>query len=228
MTIILAIETSTDLASVALLLNEGIISRDLAGVQTHSFGLLPAVQDILQEADLRLDQLDAIAFGCGPGAFTGVRTACGVVQGLAFGLDLPVLSVVSLMSMAEASKEAKSWCDVVCCLDARMNEVYWAHYRFDGAAWREIEAPRLSDFGSALAYANEMKASLVLGQGLQLPEHLMGLDCVSAMPHAQFALRIAYEKLRSGLQVDAAYAQPLYLRNKVALTTAERSLAREI
>ena len=105
MTTILAIETSTELASVSLLLNEIIISRDLAGVQTHSFGLLPAVQEILQEVNIGLDQLDAIAFGCGPGAFTGVRTACGVVQGLAFGLQLPVISVVSLLSMAEAAKE---------------------------------------------------------------------------------------------------------------------------
>lgn len=228
MTTILAIETSTELASVSLLLNESIISRDLAGVQTHSFGLLPAVQEILQEVNIGLDQLDAIAFGCGPGAFTGVRTACGVVQGLAFGLQLPVISVVSLLSMAEAAKESNGCCDVLCCLDARMNEVYWAHYRFDGTAWIEIEAPRLSEFDMAVSYATEMKANLVLGQGLQLPENLMNLPHVYSMPHAQFALRIARMKLRQGLQVDASYAQPLYLRNKVALTTAERLLAREI
>jgi tRNA threonylcarbamoyladenosine biosynthesis protein TsaB len=172
--------------------------------------------------------LDAIAFGCGPGAFTGVRTACGVVLGLAFGLQLPVVPVVSLLSMAEAAKEINEWCDVLCCLDARMNEVYWAHYRFDGTAWIEIEAPRLSEFAIAISYAVELRIGLVLGQGLQLPEHLINLDHVYVMPHARFALRIARMKLRQGFHLDAEHAQPMYLRNKVALTTAERLLAREI
>ncbi|MBC3808750.1 tRNA (adenosine(37)-N6)-threonylcarbamoyltransferase complex dimerization subunit type 1 TsaB [Undibacterium seohonense] len=226
MTIILAIETSTDLASVALLSNQRIFSRDLAGVQTHSFGLLPAVQDLMLEACVGLDDINAIAFGCGPGAFTGVRTTCGVVQGLAFGLQIPVLPVVSLLSMAALARDVNSWCDVVCCLDARMNEVYWAHYRLSGFDWVEVVAPRLSDFDAALTYAAQMQLNMVVGKGLEMPESI-GVNHMIAMPHARSVLQISEHSLRQGLGVDADQAQPLYLRNKIALTTAERQLARE-
>lgn len=226
MTIILAIETSTDLASVALLSHQKIFSRDLAGVQTHSFGLLPAVQELMQEACIRLNQIDAIAFGCGPGAFTGVRTTCGVVQGLAFGLQIPVLPVVSLLSMAAFARDANSWCDVVCCLDARMNEVYWAHYRLNEFDWVEVVAPNLSDFDTALTYAAQMQLNIVVGKGLEIPESI-GVNHMIAMPHACSVLQISENRLRQGLGVDADLAQPLYLRNKIALTTAERQLVRE-
>ncbi|MBC3874921.1 tRNA (adenosine(37)-N6)-threonylcarbamoyltransferase complex dimerization subunit type 1 TsaB [Undibacterium flavidum] len=227
MTILLAIETSTDLASVALLHNHHITCRDLSGGQTHSYGLLPALQELLQEAGISLPQIDAIAFGCGPGAFTGVRTACGVVQGLAFGLQIPVLPVVSLLAMAEAAKLKEQSLDYVCCLDARMNEVYWAHYRVDGDGFLEIHPPSLSDLNVALDYAREMKSTLVLGHGLALTDEDQSLPHTSVMPHAQFTLQIAERNYQLGLAIDAAQAQPLYLRNKVAQTTAERALARE-
>ena len=123
------------MASVAILGKNGLIWRELSGVQTHSQGILPAIQELLSEAGLSLGQCEAIAFGCGPGAFTGVRTACGIVQGLAFGADLPILPVISLLAMAEAARqdgveapaEARPVADFVCILDARMSEVYWAH-----------------------------------------------------------------------------------------------------
>lgn len=113
MTILLAIETSTELASVALLTGDGLLSRELSGVQTHSQGILPAIQSLLLDAGIRLQDCDAIAFGCGPGAFTGVRTACGIVQGLAFGAELPILPVVSLLAMAEAAKQMADTTNVV-------------------------------------------------------------------------------------------------------------------
>lgn len=227
MTILLAIETSTDLASVALLQNHQIVCRDLSGVQTHSYGLLPAVQEILRECDIALSQLDAIAFGCGPGAFTGVRTACGVVQGLAYGLQIPVLPVISLLAMAESIKSSSQHIDVVCCLDARMNEVYWAHYRFEDNCWKEIQVPLLSDFDAALHYARSNKLVLGLGQGLELPSDFKDLPHFLVMPHAQFTVHIAQSNFLRGLGVEASMAQPLYLRNKVAQTTAERALVRE-
>lgn len=226
MTTILAIETSTDLASVALLHDQQIMSRDLPGVQTHSFGLLPAVQELLHEASLSIVDVDAIAFGCGPGAFTGVRTACGVVQGLAFGLQIPVLPVVSLLSMAAFARDATSNTELVCCLDARMNEVYWAHYRWDGQVWAVVTPPCLGDFAQAIAYAIGVQADLVLGHGLLVPESANQLNVVNAMPHASLVLRIAENDFHSGMHADANHAQPLYLRNKIALTTAERQLAR--
>jgi tRNA threonylcarbamoyladenosine biosynthesis protein TsaB len=120
---ILAVETSTELASVALLVQDRLLVRDTASVQTHSQSLLPMVQSLLAEAGIRLADCDAIAFGAGPGSFTGVRTACGVVQGLAFGAGLPVAPVGTLDAMAEACREKTGAGDVLCLLDARMGEV---------------------------------------------------------------------------------------------------------
>jgi tRNA threonylcarbamoyladenosine biosynthesis protein TsaB len=228
MTTLLALETSTDLASVALISDRQITYRDLSGVQTHSFGLLPAVQDLLRESGIQLSQLDAIAFGCGPGAFTGVRTACGVVQGLAFGLQIPVLPVVSLLAMAEAAKSDHQLHDVVCCLDARMDEVYWAHYRFQENTWNALQEPVLGNLHSALDYAQSLSMDLVFGNGLALPQSYANLKLFIEMPHAKFALAIAEKYLQDGLQYDATQAQPLYLRNKIALTTAERILAASV
>ena len=227
MTTLLAIETSTDLASVALIQNHQIVFRDLPGVHTHSYGLLPAVQDLLHECGMTLRQLDAIAFGCGPGAFTGVRTACGVVQGLAYGLQIPVLPVVSLLAMAESANASNQCVDLVCCLDARMNEVYWAHYRLQDECWVEVQVPALSDFVTALRYAREKNLMVALGQGLELSDADRDMQHLSVMPHAQFTVHIGQRDFLRGLGMDAASAQPLYLRNKVAQTTAERALSRE-
>lgn len=228
MTILLALETSTDLASVALISDQQITQRDLTGVQTHSFGLLPAVQELLRQSGIGINRLNAIAFGCGPGAFTGVRTACGVVQGLAFGLQLPVLPVVSLLAMAEAARMHHRVENVVCCLDARMSEVYWAHYQWHDGDWRELHAPDLNVLEHVLVYAKNHATKLVLGHGLDLPSHANELPHVTEMPHAKYIASIAERHLQLGLQVDASQAQPLYLRNKVALTTAERVLANAI
>src|SRR5450830_1753161 len=129
MSIILAIETSTELASAALLYGDQLTTRSSLGVQTHSETILPMVQELLAEAGIALSACDAIAFGVGPGSFTGVRTACGVVQGLAFGAELPVLPVVTLAAMAQACREISGASDVLAILDARMGEVYWAQYR---------------------------------------------------------------------------------------------------
>lgn len=228
MTNLLAIETSTELASVSLLTDTRLISRELSGVQTHSHGLLPAIQAILEEAGIDISEVDALAFGCGPGAFTGVRTACGAIQGLAFGLDLPVLPVISLMAMAEAARVHIQSVDVVCLLDARMNEVYWAHYRYRDEQWQAVVEPSLSGLDTALLYASAAHLSLVLGKGLELPHQFAHLPQTFEMPHAQFAANLAMTDLAHGRQIAAALAQPVYLRNKVAQTTAERLLARTV
>ena len=141
---ILAVETSTELASVALLLKDRLLVRDAAPVQTHTQSLLPMVQAVLAEAGIRLADCDAIAFGAGPGSFTGVRTACGVVQGLAFGAGLPVATIGTLDAMAEACREKTGASDVLCLLDARMGEVYWAQFRHGASGWQIVVAPRLS------------------------------------------------------------------------------------
>jgi len=226
MSIILAIETSTELASAALLYEGGLIARESLGVQTHSETILPMVQQLLAEAGIALSRCDAIAFGVGPGSFTGVRTACGVVQGLAFGADLAVAPVVTLEAMAQACLEQVHASEVLAVLDARMGEVYWAHYRHDGAGWQSVIAPTLSA-------AREVLVSgpvLACGNGLaayaqDFAQQIFAKDGLpQLMPHARQIATLGSIVVAQQRTVSAQQAQPLYLRNKVALTTAERQV----
>jgi tRNA threonylcarbamoyladenosine biosynthesis protein TsaB len=227
MTTILAIETSTELASAALLIGERLIQRELSGVQTHSQGILPMVQDLLSEAGIALARCDAIGFGCGPGAFTGVRTACGIVQGLAYGAGLPVLPVVTLRAMAEGARRSHGVNEVLCVLDARMEEFYWAGYRHAAGGWEELAAPQLSRV-PALPSGGSGGPALVLGKGVDLGELPVGVKLVAGMPHASQVAHLALRDYLDGKAMPAEMAQPLYLRNKVALTTEEREQQRHL
>ena len=224
MSILLAVETSTELASVALLLHDRLLSREAASVQTHSQSLLPMVQALLAEAGIRLADCDAIAFGAGPGSFTGVRTACGVVQGMAYGAGLPVAPVGTLEAMAEACFDATGAADVLCILDARMGEVYWAQFRQGADGWQTVVAPRLS----APAEVAPLGPVLACGNGLAAyADAFAGRDFVAGaqaaiMPHAAQVAALGRRIVARGDAVDSSAAQPVYLRNKVALTTAER------
>ncbi len=223
---LIAIETSTELASVTLLHRGALLSRESSGVQTHSASVLPMLQALLREAGLAMADVDAFAFGCGPGSFTGVRTACGLIQGLAVGIDRPTLPVVTLLAMAESARQAGAGDDVIALLDARMGEVYRARYRYDGG-WLEVEGPALisatdlppGDGGAALcgngllAYPDAVAS---LPATARLPQILPRADAIATLAAASF--------LR-GEGRPAREAQPLYLRNKVALTTRERLAA---
>lgn len=221
---ILAIETSSDLASAALLYQGRVISRESSGVQTHSQTLLPMVQLVLQEAGVSLSQCDAIGFGAGPGSFTGVRTACGVAQGLGFGADLPLLPIVTLEAMAQACREQSGADDLLVLLDARMGEVYWAQYRFVNG-WTTVSPPALAApadiapvgtvqaCGNGLSAYSDAFAQTAFGAG--------GLPGIA--PHAAQVARLAQSAFSQGAAVHARDARPIYLRNKVALTTSERA-----
>jgi tRNA threonylcarbamoyladenosine biosynthesis protein TsaB len=219
---ILAVETSTELASAALLRGQEVIARQSSGVQTHSQTLLPMVQELLAEAGLGFAQCDAIAFGAGPGSFTGVRTACGIAQGLAFGRDLPVVPVSTLLAMAQACREQTGANDVLAILDARMEEVYWAQYRY-GDEWQIVLPPMLS----APAVVRAEGTPLACGNGLAayaaaLAQAGIGNGVPQIMPHAAQVARLGARDFATGKAIAARDAQPLYLRNKVAFTTAER------
>jgi len=222
MTTILAIETSTEVASAALLSDRGLIARELSGVQTHSQGILPMIQEVLSEAGISLHECDAIGFGCGPGAFTGVRTACGIVQGLAFGADLPVVPIVSLLAMAEAARAGSGVEHAICVLDARMEEIYWAQYRYLDGAWQVVRDPVLSNVEQMLQQADLSLASLVLGKGVEMPDLAPAARQIASMPHASHIAQLSKALYQAGKVLPAAQAQPMYLRNKVALTTDER------
>jgi tRNA threonylcarbamoyladenosine biosynthesis protein TsaB len=223
MSTIIAIETSSELASAALLRGDQVIARESSGVQTHSQSVLPMVQQLLQQAGIALAQCDAIAFGAGPGSFTGVRTACGVAQGLAFGADLPVVPVVTLQAMAQACREACGASDVLAVMDARMGEVYWAQYRYENG-WRTIVEPTLSaaaavaPTGKVVACGNGLAAYAPEFKELSVANNFLP----HVMPHAAQVAQLAAIALVEGKAVAARDAQPIYLRNKVALTTVER------
>jgi tRNA threonylcarbamoyladenosine biosynthesis protein TsaB len=230
MPIILAIETSSELASCALFNSDAtpaaVNSRETSGVRTHSQSVLPMVQELLREAGVKLADCDAIAFGAGPGSFTGVRTACGVAQGLAFGAGLPVLPMVTLEALAEACRARNGATEVLAVLDARMNEVYWAQYRYADGAWTAVREPALSAPQDVSPQIVDGLAAC--GNGFAAyPEAFIGKDFAAnaigdMLPHARDMAVLGVAALAAGLALPADQAQPLYLRNKVAYTSAER------
>jgi tRNA threonylcarbamoyladenosine biosynthesis protein TsaB len=225
MSIILALETSSEMASCALLQGDTLLSRESEGVRTHSQSILPMVQELLQEAGLTLAQVDAIAFGSGPGSFTGVRTACGIAQGLAYGAGLPVVPLVTLDAMALACRQQTGATDILAVLDARMGEVYWAQYR--GAEL--VAGPALCAPGD-VAPVPAGGPLTACGNGLSAyPDAFAGRDYAAGalaaiMPHARQIAQLGRAALVAGAAVPAAQAQPLYLRNKIAYTSAERQV----
>lgn len=221
---ILAIETSCEHASVALLVADEIIEHRLEGHANHSERLLPTVQGLLAEGGVSLAALDAIAFGAGPGAFTGLRLACGVAQGLAMGANLGVAPVCSLEALALDARAE----EVLVLTDARMGEVYSAAYRMVDGFPRETQAPACTPpqlvpvpagdgwmaVGSALRAYGPALEPLLAGR-------IVGSD-PQAVPRAGAVARLALPRVRQGGLVAPELAAPLYVRDKVALTTAER------
>lgn len=220
---LLAFETATRRLSVALWQDGALIERGGEIRNGGSEHLLPWARELLAEAGVTLAQIDGIAFGAGPGGFTGLRLACGVAQGLAWGLDLPVLPVSTLEALALACGEREVWA----CLDARMNEVYGAAYRVDGDSVTQLMAPAC--LPPAVAPAPTFTGGWGVGDGFasygpllaaRKPD-LMGVRG-DAFPTAAAVLRLAAPAFGRGDSVSAAAAQPIYVRDKVALTTAER------
>lgn len=227
---LLAFDTSTDILSIAVqhgvALSHAPIEYQGAGGAQASVALIPAINDLLAQAGLRMAELDAIVFGRGPGSFTGLRTACSVAQGLAFGAGVQVLPVDTLLAIAEQARERAGVTQVVALLDARMEEVYCAMYEHDGSAWY-----RRSDYQLCRPEAVTVPPGWVVAgnafaaYGDRLPA---GHPRVEALPAAQALLRLAPGMLAAGLAVPAAGALPLYIRDKVAQTTEERAAARAL
>jgi tRNA threonylcarbamoyladenosine biosynthesis protein TsaB len=200
-----------------------IVREERAG-QRHSDLVLPMVDSVLNESGLRLVDLDGIAFGAGPGSFTGLRIACGVAQGLAFGAGLPVAPVVTLIALAEAVGAPR----VVTCLDARMGEIYHAAYERGGANWIETSAPALCSPETAPIVAGEGWIGCGSGFDLyrerlaaRLGERLSGV-AMGIYPHAREIVTLGAALLAAGAGVPAEQAVPLYVRDKVALRMHEQ------
>jgi len=221
---LLAFDTSTELCSAALTLDGQCLSRAVQAGNRHSELLLPMIDSLLAEAGLTLRQLDGIAFGQGPGSFTGLRIGCGIAQGLAYGADLPVLGVGTLEALAWGGGAGQT----ITCLDARMHEVYYAAYRRtpDGlvcliepsvlAPAAVPSPPGTGWHGCGSGFSAYAKA---LDQALGVA--LDGIEA-DAWPEARAVAELALPVFRAGGGLPAERAEPRYVRDKVALKTCER------
>ncbi len=242
-TVLLAIDTSTEYCSVALLRSDDtpeaqsvgpsrIWSRHDKTGAVSSARVLPAVRELCDEAGLALADCSAIAFGAGPGSFTGLRTATGVAQGLAFALRVPVVPVSTLLACAESARmhDAAST-RVLAALDARMDEVYWADYAWEAGLgeWKTLARPALAAPGALALPAEPFtlagNAAAQFGERLPAAAAARVVDR-DAVPHAVALAHVALRAYRGGRTMPADQAAPEYVRDKVAQTTAERLAAR--
>ena len=224
---LLAIETSTEFLSLAACRGEAVFRNHVEAGQRHAEMILGSISALLAQAELRLGDLDGIAYGEGPGSFTGLRIACGVVQGLALARGLKVLGVSTLLALAEEGAVDKAYA----CIDARMGEVYHAAYRRDsrdGETWQVVHAPGLcrpqevpvpeggawTGLGSGFAAHGEVLRAR-LGAALDRVEP-------AVFPTAAAVLRLARPRFSRGEGDAPEGAIPIYLRDKVALKTSER------
>jgi tRNA threonylcarbamoyladenosine biosynthesis protein TsaB len=241
---LLAFDTGTDIMSIAIARTVGGQEQQwqhtAVGGAKASIDLIPTILDLLRQADLRLADLHAICFGSGPGSFTGLRTACSVAQGLAFGANVPVLPVDSLLAVAEEARhmglQAHTHGVVTALLDARMDEMYAAAYAWDNGQWTELQCSALvkpEDLRQFPAGATTQNAQpwvmagnvfAVYGERVAADDPAgAGALRLPALPTAAAILRLAPQLLVAGKAVAAEQALPSYIRDKVAKTTAERA-----
>ncbi len=220
---ILAVDTATERCSAALMLEDHIEERCQTAVRAHAELVLPMVEALLSAAGVSLAQLDALAFGRGPGGFTGVRVAAAMIQGLAFGVDRPVVPVSDLMALAVGAYRLYGSNRVLSCLDARMGEVYCCTYRVSAggaisASGEELlvtpERIQLPDAGPWFAAGPGLR---VHGKTLmgRLHTELAGRDD-TLLPAARDVATLAGQALARGQTVTAEAALPVYLRERVA------------
>lgn len=217
---LLAFDTSTETMSIAVANGAQSWRRSGRGGALASSTLIPSILALLAEAGLALRDLDAIAFGHGPGSFTGLRTACSVAQGLAFGAAVPVLGIDTLMVVADEARQLTGCTRVLAMLDARMDEVYAGAYEFTGNAWT-----RRGEFSLDHPQALSLPPGWTLAGNAfdAYAERLPPGPRVACLPDAQAMLRLAPALLARGDAVPADQALPLYIRDKVAQTTDERA-----
>jgi tRNA threonylcarbamoyladenosine biosynthesis protein TsaB len=221
---ILAIDTATEACSAALYLDGEILQQYRVAPREHSHIILPMLDQLLEQAGIRLPDLDAVAFGRGPGSFMGVRIAAGVVQGIAFAWNLPVVPVSTLAAVAQTAHTETGAENVLAAIDARMNEVYWGAYSLSEAgcmqlvgeervaAPERVAVPAEGDWSGAgtgwSAYGERLRAAIApLDLAAQLD------DC---LPSAASIARLGVAGFQAGRHVAASQAVPVYLRDNVA------------
>lgn len=227
---LLAIDTATEACSAALLQGEKIISRFKIAPREHTKLILPMMDEVLEEANVKLSDIDAVAFGRGPGAFTGVRIATGVAHGLSLAIDKQLLPISTLAAIAQQVFEEQGADRCIAAIDARMGEVYWGKYIVKNSVMI-LQGEEVVSKPEALLNALDNKSWTVAGSGwdeyadqlsLSNQENIIKIEGV--LPSAKYLVRLAMEDWRQGKSVSAEQAQPIYLRDKVADTIAERAV----
>ena len=218
MTTLLALDTATECCSAALLHDGRVTARSEVIPRQHAQRLLPMIEELLGERELRLPDVDALVFGRGPGAFTGVRIATGMVQGLAFAADKPVIAVSNLAALAQRAWREHGAETVAAAIDARMDEVYWGLYGLQDGVMKSLDDERVCP-PEAVSLPDGVASVAGAGTGWQYAARL----AVSAerswpqmLPDAVDLITLALPRWLAGEVLDAADAQPVYLRDKVA------------
>ena len=219
--IILAVDTATESCSAACLTDDHVHERSVIDPQGHSRLLLPMIEEVLREADISKNALDAVVYDAGPGSFTGIRIGAGVAQGIALALNKPMLSISSLMILAEGIRDQIKPSDrIVAAIDARMEQVYWGCLESGGDAsggWHWQEAPRVSNPELLREYVSDCVG---VGSGWDRYASVFqaDADCVwhaAAFPQAGYGARIASRLLNQGVKGEWREAAPAYIRNDV-------------
>lgn len=221
---ILALDTATENCSVALLVDDNVYVRSEVAPRDHTKKILPMVDEVLKEAGLTLAELDALAFGRGPGSFTGVRIGIGIAQGLAFGADLPMIGVSTLEAMAQGTYRKHGVSHVACAIDARMSEVYWGRFsRQEDGTWTQTDAECVTppQVAADNSQADE-QTWFTAGTGWdayseQLSQVKFATEKSDILfPDAEDIVQLAKFELANGNTVEAEDASPVYLRDTVA------------
>lgn len=236
---VLAFDTATEFMSVVLHTPKGQWVTEEPGGAQASARLIPAIKAMMADAHCTWAALDAVAFGRGPGAFTGLRTACSVAQGLAFGAGKPVLALDTLMVVAQDAATTLDWRPVSgvapslwVAMDARMGEIYAAHYQWQAGQWLTLVEPHLTSAQALNQRWHEAPAQVVAGTALAaFGEQLQtgaAQRLAQALPRAHALVPLARHAWARGEILEAMHALPSYVRDKVAQTTAERDAAKAV
>lgn len=224
---ILALDTATEACSAALIIDGHITSHYELAPREHSRLILKMIEDLLLQAEIKQHQLDAVAFGRGPGSFMGLRIAAGVVQGIAFAHDLPVIPVSCLQTIAQRAYQETGCRRVMTAIDARMDEVYWGCYRLEAGQWLlegdecvispdKVQLPEKQcdpDLCCAAAGTGWGSYKDRLLQSVKMQPHTIMPEC---LPSAEVIAELALVEFKAGNTVSAGQAIPVYLRNNVA------------
>lgn len=219
---ILAVDTATEACSAALLVGDKLFSRWEEAPRDHTRKILPMVQAVLEDAGISLSDLDAIAFGRGPGSFTGVRIGISVAQGLAFGAGVPLIGISTLAAMAQGAYRLDGAEQVLTAIDARMNEVYFGRYELIDGRMQLVEDEVVSEPVALVDVRGKLAGRVTcVGTGFETyGETLSGLADELAVsqvrfPAAEDMLPLARAAWLAGEAVPVEQATPVYLRDKV-------------